>query len=323
MRVTSKMLTRSLLNNVNKNLSQLQVYEDQLSTSTRVTKSSDDPIAAAKILEANSALNSQEQYDSNMEMASGWLTTVDGALASVDDILLRAREATVSGSTGTTTDDSMQALADEVDGMIGELLGVANSDYGGKFIFGGSNTSAAPFEITGQDSDGSNITAVQFVSDSYSDTNSDLGTLLDATYSQEIAIGSGVTMDISAGRTTFHTSADGSDDVNALFDTLIKLRTSLEDADQNAVGDILTDIDAQTDNVISERAVVGAKLNRIELAQSRAETYTASLTTLISELGDADYAEASASYSSQEAIYEASLSVGAKTILPSLLDFLT
>ena len=320
MRVTSKMLTRSLLNNVNNSLSKLQVYENQVSSSVRVTKPSDDPIAAAKILEANSALNSQEQYDSNMEMASGWLTTVDGALASVDDILIRARGAASSGSTGTTTEASMQALADEVDGMIAELVGVANTDYAGSFIFGGSNTSATPFEITGQDIDG--ITAIKFVSDSYSVTGSDLETLLDETYSQKIAIGSGVTMDISAGRMTFHTDADGSDDINSVFDTLIALRTSLEAGDQDAVGGFLADIDAQTDNVISERSVVGAKLNRIELAKSRAETYTASLITLISNLGDADYAEASALYSSQKAIYEASLSIGANIILPSLLDFL-
>ncbi len=314
MRVTSKMLTGSLLSNLNKNLNQLQVYENQVSSSVRVTKPSDDPIAAAKILKANSALNSQEQYDSNMEMASGWLTTVDGALASVDDILIRARDAASSGSTGTTTDDSMQALADEVDGMIAELVGVANTDYAGRYIFGGGKTSTAPFTIIG---DSSPVSEVQFISSSY-DTS-----LLDNTYSQEIAIGSGVTMDISAGRKTFHTDADGTtDNVNAIFNTLIDLRTSLEDGDQDAVGDLLSDIDAQTDNVVSERAVVGAKLNRIELAQSRAETYTASLTTLISELGDADYAEASASYSSQKAIYEASLSVGANIIQPSLLDFL-
>jgi len=68
--------------------------------------------------------------------------------------------------------------------------------------------------------------------------------------------------------------------------------------------------------------VIGAKSNRIELAQSRAETYNLNLTTLISNLEDADYAEASASFSSQQAVYEAALTVGAKIIEPSLLDYL-
>jgi flagellar hook-associated protein 3 FlgL len=58
MRVTTKMLTSSLLNNVNNNIGKLQEYENQLSSGVRVTKPSDDPIAAAQLLEAKSALNS-------------------------------------------------------------------------------------------------------------------------------------------------------------------------------------------------------------------------------------------------------------------------
>jgi flagellar hook-associated protein 3 FlgL len=309
MRVTTKMLTSSLLNNVNNNLGKLQEYENQLSSNVKVDKASDDPVAAAKILKAKSALKSQDQYSTNMEYASGLLETVDGALASVDDVLLRARTITVSGSTGTTTTDSMQALADEVDGLIGELVQVANTDYNGSYVFAGGETSAAPFTTDNS----SNISTVQFISSADP---------LDETYSQKVEIASGVTIDISAGRTTFHTGTDGQDDINSVFQTMIKLRDSLKAGDQAAVSALLKDIDAQTDNVISERAVVGAKSNRIELAQNRAETYNISLTTLISTLGDADYAEASVLYSSQQAVYEASLSVGAKIIQPSLLDFL-
>ena len=311
MRVTTKMLTSSLINNVNNNLSKLQVYENQLSSNVRVDKVSDDPVAAARILKAKSALNSQDQYSTNMEYASGLLTTVDGALASVDDILTRARTISVSGSTGTTTADSRKALADEVDSMIGELVQVANTDYNGSYVFAGGQTGTVPFTTTTDSS--SNISAVNFTSSG----------ALDDIYSQKIEIASGVTIDISAGRETFHTGTDGSDSINSVFNTLISLRNSLTTTvDQDTVDSILSDIDAQTDHVISERSVVGAKSNRIELAQSRAETYNLNLTTLISNLEDADYAEASASFSSQQAVYEAALTVGAKIIEPSLLDYL-
>jgi flagellar hook-associated protein 3 FlgL len=56
MRITNKMLTSSLLNNLNNNLAQLQKYENQLSSKVRVDKISDDPVAAAKILKAKSEL---------------------------------------------------------------------------------------------------------------------------------------------------------------------------------------------------------------------------------------------------------------------------
>ena len=248
-----------------------------------------------------------------MEMASKWLETADGALAGANDILLRARAITVSGSTGTTSVDSMQALADGVDALILEMVGVANTNYGGRFMFGGGNTGTAPFSVTGNSSP---VSGVQFIKSDYN-TGS-----LDATYSQKIEIAAGVTVDISVGRKTFHTDPSGNDSINSVFNTLINLRTGLEQNDQAAVGALLSDIDALTDNLISERAVVGAKGNRIELAQSRGEAYKESLNKVISLWGDTDYAEASALWSSQLAAYQAALAVGAKLIQPSLLDYL-
>lgn len=314
MRVTTKMLTNSLLGNVNKNLTRMQTYEDQVSSSVRVNKASDDPVAAAKILKAKSELNSQEQYSTNMEYASGLLSTVDGALSSVDDVLTRARAVAVSGSTGTTTTDSMTALADDVGSLIDELVQVANTDYNGTYVFAGGETGTVPFSLTKDSSN--NVTGVQFLSSSY-DTSS-----LDQTYSQNIEIASGVTIDISAGQTTFHTDSSGSTELNSIFTTLINLRDSLTKGDQSAVNTLISGIDGQTDNVVSERAVVGAKSNRIESAQNLAETYNTNITALISKLEDADYAEASTNYSTQQTLYEAALAVGAKIIQPSLLDFL-
>jgi flagellar hook-associated protein 3 FlgL len=208
----------------------------------------------------------------------------------------------------------MTALADEVDGLIGEMVQTANTNYNGSYVFAGGQTGTAPFTET-KDSSG-NINGVQFISSSY-DTSS-----LDKTYSQKIEISSGVTMDISTGQKTFHTNSSGNTELNSVFTTLVNLRDGLKKGDQSAVSALIGVIDSQTDNVVSERSVVGAKSNRIEAAQTRSETYNANLTALISKLGDADYAEASTNYSTQQTLYEAALSVGAKIIQPSLLDFL-
>jgi len=312
MRVTTKMLTSSLLNNVNSNLTQLQKYENQLSSDVKVDKVSDDPVAAAKILKAKSELKSQEQYSTNMEYASGWLKSVDDALASVDDVLQRAREIAVSGSNGATAIESSKALGEEVSSIIGELVHVGNTDYNGSYIFAGGESSTVPF--TTIPADGSNITEVNFII-------SDSATLED-TFTQKVEISKGVTIDLSAGQMSFHTDGSGDTDINSSFKTLIKLRDYLVSGDQDSVNDLIGEIDSLIDNVISERAVVGAKSNRIEQAQGRSESFNTSLNTLISNLGDTDYAETSALYSSQQAVYEASLTVGANIIQPSLLDFL-
>lgn len=309
MRVTNKMLTSSLLTNVNNNLNQLQKYENQLSSKVKVDKISDNPVAAAKILKAKSELKAQEQYSTNMEYTSGWLRSVDDALASVDDVLLRAREIAVRGSNGATAIESSKAMGEEVNSIIGELVHIANTDYNGSYIFAGGRNGNAPFTIT---EDGINVTV------HFDGGGSDLAD----TYSQKVEISKGVTIDLSAGQMSFHTEASGDTRINSVFSTLDQLRKSLMNGEQVMAGNLIGEIDSLINNVISERAVVGAKSNRIEQAKDRAESFNASINTLISILEDTDYAEASALYKTQQAVYEASLTVGANIIQPSLLDFL-
>jgi len=107
-----------------------------------------------------------------------------------------------------------------------------------------------------------------------------------------------------------------------VFNKLIELREKLDAGDQNAINPLISDIDKYIDNVLSERAVGGAKSKRIEIAQSRLSAYELNLTDLVGKLEDTDYAITFTSYTSQKTIYQASLAVGAKLIQPSLLDFL-
>ncbi|MEA4924180.1 MAG: flagellar hook-associated protein FlgL [Syntrophomonadaceae bacterium] len=315
MRVTTKMLTQSMLRNVNVNLQNMATYQQQLASSKRINRPSDDPTGTAQLLGTKSAIKAQEQYRKNMKDATSWLDTADGALGQANEVLQRARELAVAGSSGTLADGSMTALADEVDNLVGELVQVANTDYAGRYMFGGGKTATPPFTITGQDADG-RITQVQFVDAAFDES------LLDETYQHKIKIESGVTMDVSCGQLTFHTDTAGNDDLNAVFEKMIELRTAMDNNDQDSVSSLIGDFDNLIDNVLSERAVVGAKVNRLESSIARSQSYEEDLTALASKLEDADYAIATIGLSTQQTIYQASLAVGAQIIQPSLIDFL-
>ena len=209
MRITNKMMTNSVLTNINVNLHRLDKSQTQLSSGQRINKSSDDPAATAQLMAAKSALQSQEQYRNNMEDAMGWLDATDVALASANEVLQRARELAVYGSNGTLPAQSMAALADEVDNLVGEMMQVANTNYAGRFIFGGSKTTQPPFEVT--ETVNSRVTSVQFIETSFD------ATLLAETYKLEFEIEAGVKMDIASGRKTFHTDPNGDPDVNAVI----------------------------------------------------------------------------------------------------------
>ncbi|NLG33122.1 MAG: hypothetical protein GX550_06340, partial [Syntrophomonadaceae bacterium] len=232
----------------------------------------------------------------------------------------RVREIAGYGATGTVPQASMEALAEEVNGLIGELIQVANSSFGGRYIFGGTHTTMPPFKIKAQEND--KIVEVQFINPDFVASNPDIAQMLDNTYNLEFEVEAGVTMDISSGKQTFHIDHEGNVSPGAIFNTLIQLRIDLENGDKEKTNQKLSIIDRHIDNILSERAVIGAKSKRMELAFNRFETYKVEIKDLLSKLEDVDYAEAMIRFKSQETVYQAALAASAKIIQPTLMDYL-
>ena len=66
MRVTDKMTQTQVMNNIQKNRSELSNLQNQAATMKRVTKPSDDPVASAKILINRTENRNLEQFEKNM-----------------------------------------------------------------------------------------------------------------------------------------------------------------------------------------------------------------------------------------------------------------
>lgn len=314
MRVTNRMMASNIISNINANSSRIRDYQNQMSSAKRINRPSDDPVGTARLLNTKAAIKEQEQYGANIENAISWLDNADSTLDSATSILQRCRELAVAGSTATTTEEGRVAMANEVNQLIEELVQLGNNEYAGRYVFGGGKSGQTPFTVASQVN--GRVETVQFVSPGYD------ASLLDATYQQKVQIAEGVTINIAAGQKFFHTGTDGSVSVNGVFNELIELRRNLDAGDQTALGGQLDSLDRLTDNLLAERAVLGAKTNRLETALDRAEAYQNQLSDLESRLEDTDYAEASIGLSTQQTVYEATLAVSAKIMQANLIDFL-
>jgi flagellar hook-associated protein 3 FlgL len=104
-----------------------------------------------------------------------------------------------------------------------------------------------------------------------------------------------------------------------LFDDLL---AGLSVGDNGAVGALLGDIDLEMGNLLRVRSGVGARMNRLELTTNRLDDDYVGFTKLMSQNEDVDMAEAIMNLKSEEAVYQASLSTGAKVIQPSLVDYI-
>jgi flagellar hook-associated protein 3 FlgL len=107
------------------------------------------------------------------------------------------------------------------------------------------------------------------------------------------------------------------------FTALMNLRDHLNAGDNTAVSNTdIAAVDLALDAILSARAEVGAKMNRVEAAQGRQNLLQVNLEELRSKSEDTDFAEAVSKFSVQETVYKASLEIGGRAIQPSLLDYL-
>jgi flagellin-like hook-associated protein FlgL len=82
------------------------------------------------------------QYGRNIENADAWLQLSDTKLENVSDLIGQAREAGINDQSSQTR----QVLAQNVGSLLEEILSLANSKFGDRYLFSGSRTDRVPFE---------------------------------------------------------------------------------------------------------------------------------------------------------------------------------
>ena len=123
---------------------QAEALQGQLSSSSRLARASDDPVAAAR-LRALSRLESHSQGDTaNATRASADLSLADGAMSDMADAIIRAQELATQAASSTLTAEQRSAIGAELGQLHTSLLALANTrDSAGHALFGGESTGDA------------------------------------------------------------------------------------------------------------------------------------------------------------------------------------
>jgi len=287
MRITNNILINNLKSNMRTNIRNLEKYQTQLATGLRINKPSDDPVGLIDVLRLSSRLRDNEQYKSNVDDALSWLTTTDSSLDVLTSNLNRVYELAVYGATGTLTDDDRNALSAEIKRIRAQVIDIINSTHGDRYIFGGTNTRQEPY-------DGA----------SWND-NTDV-------INYEISMNVKMEINLTA-QEVFKEN-----DMLGMLDNII---LHLEN-DASALNGDLDDIKYNLDKVLACRAEVGARMNHLEFTKQRLLEQQENYTAVLSEKGDIDPAQVIMDLKNQENVYSSALAVGARIIMPTLMDFL-
>ncbi|NJJ39444.1 flagellar hook-associated protein FlgL [Paenibacillus sp. 7028] len=303
MRVTSNMMNSQLLLNLNRNARTMNDTQLQLSSGRKINKPSDDPVGITYSLRYRAELSSNEQYTKNVDSALSWLDYNDTVLGQAGDVVQRLRELTVQASTGSNPQSALDSINQEVLQLKEQLVDIANSKLNGKYIFNGEQYNTKPYDFA-KGADGTYDVSQNITTDS--------GQI-------QYIVGEGVQMPINmTGNDVFgHTG-----DADNIFTIINNISNSLTSGDLTGVSSQLDKIDTRVETILSSRAEIGAKTNRVELMRDRLGDLNINLTDLQAKTEDADYEGLIMQSKIQENIYNASLSVGAKIISTSLVDFI-
>ena len=85
MRVTTKMLTNNFQRNMNKSLNRFQKIQNQLASGKLVSKPSDNPFLATRIMDYETEIARKEQYERNIGDVTEFMDVTDTVLGQVTD----------------------------------------------------------------------------------------------------------------------------------------------------------------------------------------------------------------------------------------------
>lgn len=294
MRITSMMQNTQLLRNIRNNNSDILDWQNKLSTGQKISKPSDDPVGIGYQMRYTTELARNEQYLANAKTGYGWLSQTDSVLQQAHDILQRLNTITNQAANGTITPDVREQIRLEVLQLREQMITVGNSTYDGRHIFNGQKTDVKPYSA-----------------DAAND-NTDMGIYY-------LNVSPSVTVEVSIPGEKVFGEAGAADNIFKLFDDIAQ---HLENDDQTALSGSLGNIESAVERISLSLADVGARMNRFELIENRIGDEKVSLTTLKSSVADVDMADAIIQLQLQQNVLQASLSVGARVMQTSLLDYI-
>lgn len=146
MRISTNMIFESTLNRMSDQQAALLKTQQQISAEKRILTPSDDPIAAARVLNLTQGQSVNTQYATNRQNAKDALSQEESTLDSVTSLIQDLQTQTVAAGNTAYDDTQRGYIAADLRSRLSELMGLANSRNSlGDYQFSGYQINTQPF----------------------------------------------------------------------------------------------------------------------------------------------------------------------------------
>jgi flagellar hook-associated protein 3 FlgL len=300
------MMSNIFVRNLQKQTEAMLQRQEQLASQKRINRPSDDPAGMARVLDGRSSLAAIDQYVENIKQGKTRLEITETTLEQVDDLVQQAGDLARANSGEEITADQREFAAENIKEIYDHIMQLANSRFGGRYMFAGYQTDTAPFT---RDADPTIST------DDYTAAyNGDSGSF-------QIPIADNIKVSVDAdGRNYFGDGASG------VFSELQKLINGLENADLTAgtaqIRETVDPLEAAHVQIMNKRSEGAPKQYRLEASEQYWTNFKSKVQEAMGRDEDADITRVAVELNNLKTAYETSMAAAAKIIQRGLVDFL-
>jgi len=294
-RVTANSIAYNALYNIHQGRSKLDSITEKIASQLNFNRPSDNPIAANLIMTTNDRINMVQQYQSNVSKTTTWLNVTSTALQGISDTVAQAKKLISSIASGTSDITARENAVSQLTALRHQLADYGNTEYLGRYVFSGSQTSSQPFSR--------NVGSVAYAGD---------------TVVNSIAIDAAATEDMNITGDRVLASASG---VNIL-QTIDDLITAVNANNVSAIQAGAQDLETGANQIVNLQSEVASRLTRLNSMSDLLSANKNTFENIMSNTQIADVTQLAVELSLQETAYQASLAATSRILNLSLLDYL-
>jgi flagellar hook-associated protein 3 FlgL len=348
MRISTSMMMNSYSQTLNDELGNIDKYSNQVSSSRKFNRPSDDPIDAMQSLQACHDYSENQQDQTSDNSATSWMQATESTINQMNSILQSAQEKATEAVNGTNNATDLQNLGEAMQSYRDEMVTTLNSSFNGSYIFGKSTSGQPPFKLgTAADDGAANDGKLMYYNYNAKDAsgNPDPAYVAVDTITQSSVDGMKLSMPIDLGmgvqvsggqvnpNSVFDAATSGLDAIISGFSGTGGTATNIVDDLTSAVSDLSTNNIAGLSPLISnvedaQNAVlktdvgIGEKSKMLTFMGTKLTDDQSNIENRLSNSLDTDTTQAIMQYNISQTVYKESMSISSTVLQQSLIDFL-
>ena len=292
--------TQEFLNSVNNIGNVMAEAQTQLSTGLKVNVVSDAPDVISPLLQAQASLSTAQQVTTNLGLVSTEVNTGEQALESATSLYDQVQTLSAEGASSTQTASGRVTIAQQLQSIEQQMVGLANTSVNGRYIFAGDSDQTQPYTFDPTQPDP--VSAYQGSASTRTIEGPDGTTFPVAQTAQQIF--------------------DSTDPTTNVFTSINNMVTALNSNDQTAISTANAALPGVSTYLNSELAFYGTAQDAISGATTSAGTLVTQLETQISGMQDADETQSILNLTQAQTDQQAALQSFQQVPRTSLFDYL-